>query len=307
MPLPPSSKSLLLPWSAVGAALLAVAPLLAVPPPLPIDGSQGEWDSLYERVDSALQTRLETRLRRNPLWADLIDRRRLAVGVVDLTRPDSALFARVNGRVEMYAASLPKIGILLAAFQTIEDGTLEMSPRLAKDMSDMIRKSNNRAATRVYNQVGFEKIRSVLTEPRYGLFDPEKGGGIWVGKPYSKKGERHGDPLKNLSHAANVTQVCRFYYLLATGRLVSPERSRQMLEIMADPGVHHKFVHSLDRRAPKARLFRKSGTWKNWHSDSVLIWGPEWRRYVLVALVDDKRGEKILRELVPAVEEILEH
>ena len=201
---------------------------------------------------------------------------------------------------------MPKIAILLAVFQAVEDGEVQLTPALNKNLNDMIRVSSNRAAARNFNLVGFEKIREVLTDPRYKLFDPERGGGLWVGKPYSKEGKRVGDPLKNISHAATATQVCRFYYLLATGRLINPERSRQMLEILADPGVHHKFVHTLELRAPRARLFRKSGSWKIWHSDSVLVWGPEWRRYILVGLVEDRRGEQIMRDLVPAVEEVLE-
>ena len=61
------------------------------------------------------------------------------------------------------------------------------------------------------------------------------------------------DPLRGLIHGATVTQVCRFYYLMATGRLISPERSRQMLEYLNAPGIHHKFVHSLDILAPCGR------------------------------------------------------
>jgi beta-lactamase class A len=102
-----------------------------------------------------------------------------------------------------------------------------------------------------------------------------------------------------------VTQVCRFYYQLAEGHLISPARSAQMLEDLSDPGIHHKFVAAIERRAPLARIFRKSGTWQNWHSDSALVRGPDWRNYILVALVESPNGETILRELVPAAEEIL--
>ena len=78
-----------------------------------------------------------------------------------------------------------------------------------------------------------------------------------------------------------------------------------MLEILSNPGIHHKFVNILERRVPRIYLFRKSGTWKVWHADSVLVWGPEWRRYILVGMVEDPQGEQILRNLVIAVEEVL--
>ena len=276
-----------------------------LPPELPLQVSEQAWAPLYDRVDSTLQANLESRLGQNPEWAGLIAKKKMAVGIVDLTEPEEARFARVNGRAMMYAASLPKIAILLAVQQCLEDEEIEETPELAEDMNNMIRFSSNRAAALLYNLVGFEKIRGVLTDPRYQLFDKDKGGGLWVGKPYSKAGRRRGDPLKDISHAATVTQVCRFYYLMATGRLINRERSQAMLEIMSAPGVHHKFVHVLDARAPDAELYRKSGSWRQWHADSVLVWGPKWRRYILVAMVESRRGSKIIESLVPVAEDVL--
>ena len=73
---------------------------------------------------------------------------------------------------------------------------------------------------------------------------------------------------------------------------------------MENPELHHKFVNTLDRVAPKARLFRKSGSWKNYHSDSVLVWGPD-RKYILVALIDNDLGEQIIRDLVIPLEKVM--
>jgi len=78
-----------------------------------------------------------------------------------------------------------------------------------------------------------------------------------------------------------------------------------MLDIMENPALHHKFVNTLDRIAPDARLFRKSGSWRNYHSDSVLVWGEDGRKYILVALVDDPNGEQIIRNLVVPVEKVI--
>jgi beta-lactamase class A len=89
------------------------------------------------------------------------------------------------------------------------------------------------------------------------------------------------------------------------GKLISRERSREMLEILVNPGIEHKFVSTLKQTVPQAFVFRKSGTWKTWHSDSVLVWGPEWRRYIAVALIDNPNGETILRKLIPALEAVL--
>ncbi len=289
----------------IGLVLLPFAGGAAPPPALPFSVNQDTWTPLYDRVDPVLQAGLEAALNGHRRWKDLVTAKKMGVGVVDLSVPAVPRFARVNGRVMMYAASLPKIAVLLAAYAAIEDGTLDDTQDLHEDLVAMIRKSSNSAATRVIDLVGLDRIEDVLRDPRYGLYDEDKGGGLWVGKRYAKAGERHGDPLKGVSHGATVTQVCRLYYLLANGRVISSQRSRQMLEILADPGLHHKFVGVIEQRAPEAKLFRKSGTWKNWHSDSILVWGPVWRRYILVALIEAEDGEQILRDLVPVVEGLL--
>jgi beta-lactamase class A len=260
---------------------------------------------LRQLVDENLQTKLEESLKTNTAWVKLIKKKKMAVGLVDISDPYHIKFARVNGSEMMYAASLPKLAVLLSAAQALEDGSLQETPQILDDMHEMISQSDNQAATRLIDLLGFAKIESTLTDPHYELYDPEYGGGLWVGKRYAKKGRRYPDPLMGLSHGASVTQVCRFYYLLAMGKLVNPQRSEQMLKMLADPEIHHKFVSTLDNLVPQAKLYRKSGTWRKWHSDSILVWGPVWRRYILVGLIEDKNGEKILRELVPLMENVL--
>jgi len=49
--------------------------------------------------------------------------------MVDLSDPADTRFAQVNGGTMMYTASLPKIAILLAAYQCFEDGELKSPPQ----------------------------------------------------------------------------------------------------------------------------------------------------------------------------------
>lgn len=273
-------------------------------PALPFDLSDDEIKPLHELVDANFQKALDKRLKKSRNWASLIRKKKMAVGAVDLSDPYNVKFARVNGPVMMYAASLPKLAVLLAAYQAAEDGLLEQTPEVMQDMRLMISKSNNPATTRMIDRVGMEKIQAVLQDPRYQLYDRERGG-LWVGRRYAKQSKRIPEPIMGLSHAATVVQVCRFYYLLAMGKLINHERSKEMLEMLRGPEINHKFVNTLSEVAPDATLYRKSGTWKNWHSDSVLVWGPKWRRYVVVGLIEAPDGEQILRDLIPAVEEVL--
>ncbi len=293
--------------------LLVWSPALTVPAvcavevsqPAAVDLEHHDWQRLSHYRDEELTAKLKKVFQSQPGWKRLISQRRLAVALVDL-RGDTPRFASINGGTMMYAASLPKIAILLAAYQSFEDGSLKETPEIHEDLGDMIRSSSNKAATRVMDKVGMKKIEAVLRDPRYGLYDEERGGGLWVGKRYASKGPRRGDPMFNLSHGATADQVARFYYLLATGRLVSPERSQQMLSDLSKPALNHKFVAALRSRSPKARLFRKSGTWRDWHADSVLVRGQRWRNYILVALVQSENGEDIVNAMVPLVEKIIE-
>ncbi len=273
---------------------------------LPASVPEQDWLPLLEQEDKDLQQQLEQRLLQKPQWRKLISRRKLGVGLVDLSDPGAPRYAQINGNVEMYAASLPKIAILLAAFDHIDKGLLQRTPEVEEDLNAMIRVSDNGAATRMIDRLGgLMRVNAVLRDPRYRFYDDSNGGGLWVGKRYAKQGPRLPDPLKGISHAASASQVCRFYYQLATGRLIDPQVSREMLKILADPAIEHKFVKSLHSKAPKAALYRKSGTWRHWHADSVLVWGPLWRRYILVAMVESAEGEQILRDLVGLAEDVL--
>jgi beta-lactamase class A len=273
---------------------------------LPLYMEDAKIKPLRTLVDPNLQASLENELNARPAWKKLIAQKKMAVGLVDLSDPENVRFARVNGNHMMYAASLPKIAILLAAVDAIDKGELKATKEVKADMRIMISKSNNAASTRMIDRVGYEKIEAVMTDPKYEFYDEENGGGLWVGKRYGGGGDTNREPLKQLSHAASVTQVCRYYYLLAFGKLVNENRSRQMLDIFEDPELHHKFVNTLDRIAPEARLFRKSGSWKNFHSDSILVWGKDPnRRYILVALIEDSRGEQIIRNLVQPIEKAI--
>lgn len=254
--------------------------------------------------DNKLQVLLDKEIKKNPLWNNLVKNKRMSVGIVDLSDVNDIRYAGINDKIMMYAASLPKIAILLAAMDAFEKGELRETPEIMNDLHLMISKSNNQASTRMIDRLGYEKIEQVLRGPKNHLYDEDEGGGLWVGKRYAAGGRRYPEPLKGLSHAATTRQVCSFYYQLAMGNLVNEKRSKQMLDIMKDPALHHKFVNTLDVLAPKATVFRKSGSWKNFHSDSVLVWGPN-RQYIMVALIDDSLGESIIRKLVGPLESVL--
>ncbi|MCP4340466.1 MAG: serine hydrolase [Desulfobulbaceae bacterium] len=232
------------------------------------------------------------------------DNKVLSVALVDITNPSSLRLAYSNPNQMMYAASLPKIAILLGAFERIARGEMELDSKTREQLTLMIRNSSNKAATEMLNRVGKSYLADLLQSSRYQFYDPEKNGGLWVGKEYSKANVWKRDPLHNLSHGATALQVARFYYMMETGQLVSPEFSQQMKSILSKPAINHKFVKGLMAVHPDSRIYRKSGTWRQYHSDSAII-EHDGRRYIAVALAKSDKGGQWLTDLIVAMDELI--
>lgn len=285
--------------SGCGLALLLVLLCMARAAPArsaPADPGERPFTPLRMAREPELQAALDRLIDARGLRA-LVGKRKLAITLVGVTDPSCPRMAGVNGDAMMYAASMPKIAILLGAFKRIERGELTLDAELEGLMTRMIRNSSNPAATEVMDRVGREFIAEVLQSPEYKLYDPEFGGGLWVGRAYAKRAAWRRDPLHNLSHGATTIQVARFYYLLDAGRLVRPDLAERMREILSQPGVNHKFVKGILGSFPGASMLRKSGTWRDYHADSAII-EHAGKRYIAVAMVEDPKGGEILEKLV---------
>ncbi len=264
---------------------------------------QSEDPSLGETCDPRLQKALVTHLSSLNL-NHATERKLLSVVLVDITDTTSPRMAYVNPNEMMYAASLPKIAILLGAFEKIANGEMAFDDEILEKLKLMIRNSCNTSATEILHRVGMAYLAELLQSPRYRLYDPQKNGGLWVGKDYAKVPAWKRDPLHDLSHGATAFQVARFYYLLETGQLVSPEFSRLMKSILADPAIEHKFVKGLKEIQPDSAIYRKSGTWGPYHSDSAIV-EHHGRRYIAVALAKSTHGERWLQKLIVALDDII--
>lgn len=251
-------------------------------------------------VDGALQSQLES--------ADAALREKFgmtseqaAVGLLDLTTPRVAMIH--PDRIE-YAASVPKVGILLAYFQLHPDAATKLDATTRRELGLMAKASNNEAAAKFSREMGLKEVQKVLND--YGFYDKGRGGGIWVGKHYGKGDERIGDPVGDHSHAATVRQLLRYWLLLEQGKLVSPSASRAMREIFASPDIPHddiKFVKALGGRE-RVEIIRKWGTWRDWRHDSAVVTGPG-RHYVLVGLTRHPKGDEYLVDLARRVDDLM--
>ena len=165
---------------------------------------------------------------------------------------------------------------------------------LRDSLAQTLRVSSNQAATAVLEQVGFERLADILTAPPHRLYDPEHGGGLW-GRPGLRR--RRGLAARPGQRAeltgrrpwrwrASTTSCCRAAFC-------RPEMTGEMLEALSSPGIEHKFVKGLKERKPDARIYRKSGTWKDFHADSGII-EDENSRYIAVAVGEHPEGAEVM-------------
>jgi beta-lactamase class A len=281
------------------AALLVLLPALAAADNTAVEGAYPE---LRDCTDDALQRGLEGVIRAQGLWPR-VEQDRFTAAIADITDPRRPRFAAVRGDQMMYASSLPKVAILLAAYARAEQDGSEPDETLREDMRRMIRYSDNAAATRALNQVGHQTVLDVLQSPRLRLYDPAQNGGLWVGKDYASGPAYQRDPIHNHVHGATATQVARFYYLLATGRLVNAVHTDEIRRLLGNPVFRNKFVRGLEAR-PEAKLFRKTGTWRIFHADGALVESGD-RRLIMVAIAHDPHGGPWLVSLAAPLYDLL--
>jgi beta-lactamase class A len=250
-------------------------------------------------IDAALQAKVEAidvRLRaKYGMEPD-----QTSVGVLDLNTLRLALLR--PDRID-YAASVPKIGILLAWFQLHPETAANLDPTTRHELGLMIKVSDNAMAAKYSQLLGLKEIQQVIN--RYGLYDAAHGGGLWVGKHYGKGTERYGDPIANHSHAATVRQLLHYYLLLEQGRLVSPAASAAMREIFASPDIAHiddKFVKGLAGR--DVEVLRKAGWWEDWFLDTAVVTGGG-RHYLIAAMTHHPKGDDYLIEFAAGVDDML--
>lgn len=273
-----------------------------------VEAQEAEADSTSYALpapDPGLQTRLAAVLGQPP-YRRLTEQHRLSVALVDITNLDNPVFAGVEEDRMRYAASLPKIAILAGVFDQIERGRIQYTPELRTKLERMIRNSDNAISSEMIRLVGFQNILRTLQDPRHELWDPRRGGGLWIGRGYGGLGVWRRDPIANTSHGATARQVARFFVLIERGELVSPWASAEMKSILAHPAIHHKFVLGLEQARPRSVIYRKSGTWQNYHADAALV-ERDGRKYVAVVLLESptKSSQGVLASLIVRLDDLI--
>jgi beta-lactamase class A len=249
----------------------------------------------------------------------------LAVTLIDLTDPARPERASFRGAEPIYPASVVKLFYLAAAHRWLEDGRLKESEEFTRGLHDMIVDSSNDATAFVLDSLtgvssGAELSQSELKkwgEKRnvvnryYASLGYTVGpGGInvnqkpWCEGPYGRERQFLGSKFEN-RNKLTTDATARLLFEIVTGRAVTPERSRKMLDLMKrdfsgksedpDDQAHGFTGIALE---PGARLWSKAGWTSTARHDAAYLELPDGRRLVLVTFTTDFAKE---RDIIPTI------
>ena len=307
-------------FACVGCVLAALAVYPAAqdkakPPVEPVTSAR-----LQKVVDDAARAALE-RFKEKGLAE-----KHLAVTLIDLTDPARPERASFRGAEPIYPASVVKLFYLAAAHRWLEDGRLKESEEFTRGLRDMIVDSSNDATAFVLDSLtgvssGAELSPAELKEwgekrnavNRYYAslgYTVGPPGGInvnqkpWCEGPYGRERQFLGPKFEN-RNKLTTDATARLLSEVVTGRVVTPERSRKMLELMKrdfagksedpDDQAHGFTGLALE---PGTRLWSKAGWTSTARHDAAYLELPGGRRLVLVTFTTDFAKE---RDIIPTI------
>jgi hypothetical protein len=251
----------------------------------------------------------------------------LAVTVIDLSDPERPAWGSFRGEERIYPASVVKMFFLARAHRLLEDGQLRTTDELRRGLRDMIVDSSNDATgyvldvitdtasgaelpaaelrrwqrkrdsvNRYFSSLGYTNINTnqkTFCEDAYGREKQSRGA----------KGENRNKLTTNAT--------ARLLAEIATGRAVTPERSRQMMELMrrdfaaksndADDQARGFTGLALGAR-PQARLWSKAGWTSTTRHDAAYVELPNGARFVVVTFTEQQSG---VRDIIPTVARVV--
>jgi len=270
--------------------------------------------SLQAIVDHAVQTTIAA------FASATLDSSQIAVTLVDLSKPRLD-WASVRGQTLIYPASVVKLFYLVAAHRWMEDRRLEDTEELRRALRDMIVDSSNDATHYVVDVLTGTTSGPELPPDELSAWAERRNAvnhyiesigylGIncnkkpWCEGPYGRESQaiKAFQPSRNM---LTTEATARVLTEIVLGRAVTPERSQQMLELLArdpsqpstdpDDQAHGFTAPALE---PGMKLWSKAGWTGQVRHDAAYIEMPGGRRFVLVTFTEGHAGE---RAIIPSV------
>jgi beta-lactamase class A len=249
-----------------------------------------------------------------------LETHQLAITLVDLRNADKPEWGSFRGGEQVYPASVVKLFYLVAAHRWMEDGKLPDTEELRRAMRDMIVDSCNEATGLIVDLLtdttsGPELPADALETwyarrnavNRYftalGYHNINVNRKPWCEGPYGREMQSVKRHKPNHRNWLTTDATARLLTEIATGRAVSGERSRQMMELLKrrpfDKDAESQSREYTGPALPEgARLWSKAGWTSETRHDAAYVELPGGERFVLVVFTTDHANE---RDLIPGV------
>lgn len=249
----------------------------------------------------------------------------LAITLINLSDPEHPTRASFRGEEGIYPASVVKLFYLVMAHHLLEEGKIKETDELRRAMKDMIVDSSNDATGFVLDVItgttsGPELKGSELKKwadkrnavNRYfisqGFVGINTNQKTFCEGPYGREQMFRGTKGEN-RNKLTTDAVARLLALIATGRAVTPERSRAMMELLkrdfsgksadTDDQAHGFTGMALPAGA---RLWSKAGWTSTTRHDAAYVELPDGARFVLVTFTTDHANEQ---QIIPTVARVV--
>lgn len=276
--------------------------------------------ALHNLLNAAVTETVKTFAAKN-LTADNI-----AATLIDLRDANHLKIANVRGEAKIYPASVVKMFYMTALERQLEDGTVEMTPELARGLHDMIVNSSNDATQYIVDVLTDTSSGAELSDKKFKVYADKRNA---VNRYFAALGytnintnqktycedaygreQQFRDNGKN-RNMLTTNATARLLTEIVLGRAVTPERSRQMMDLLkrdfsgtsidADDQAHGFTGIALNKlNLTNARLWSKAGWTSKTRHDAAYVETPDGLKFVLVVFTENVANE---RNIIPAVAE----
>ncbi len=250
----------------------------------------------------------------------------IAATVIDLSDADNIVWANSRGEAQIYPASVVKLFYLAALHRQLQDKKITLSKELERGMRDMIIDSSNEAT---------QYVLDVLTDTSSGAELPQKQFDKWqykrnrVNRYFSALGytninvnqktfcedaygieqQSRGYEGKN-RNMLTTNAAARLIAEIAMLRIVTPERSREMLDLLKrEPfkkgvrgeGQSTEFsgLALIERKMTDAKLWSKAGWTNTARHDAAVIELPNGKKFAVAVFTErDANNKKPIAQFV---------
>jgi hypothetical protein len=244
----------------------------------------------------------------------------LAVSLIDLRDPLKPELGSFRGAEQVYPASVVKLFYLVAAHRWMQDAKLADGEELRRAMRDMIVDSYNEATGYIVDcltgttsgpELPTDELekwyakRNVVN--RYfaalGYKNINVNRKPWCEGPYGREMQSVKIHKPNHRNWLTTDATARLLTEIAIGRAVTPDRCKQMMELLKrspfDKNAESQSREYTGLALPEgAKLWSKAGWTSETRHDAAYVELPDGARFVLVVFTVNHASE---REIIPAV------